>query len=134
LERWQFRILPTDGALVSGYALSVSKSEPRKNKGTCFRISKDQITTDINTVAHRVQNETAQIIKQIGVSFLPPLDHECSFKLLLYTARATEVPENWFHAHPHFIKDSGSDEFVQLRPITTSNYKIQTDVVYCNTE
>ena len=86
-------------------------------------------TTDHTNTTDQAHNEITQIIKQIGVSFFPPLEHECSFKLLLYTTKSASIPENWILTHPHCATE-GSDEILQLRELNTPAYKIQSEVVF----
>lgn len=41
-------------------------------------------------------NQAAQALKQIGVSFLPQLDTDCSFKIFVITASdLSTLPVNW---------------------------------------
>ncbi|GAU99021.1 hypothetical protein RvY_10082 [Ramazzottius varieornatus] len=107
MERWQF---------------SVDRSEVPKE------------STENPEVVNQVYNETAQFIKQIGVSFMPPLDCYCSFKILLYVAKAASQPdENWENSHPHYV-DEKMEASLDLRPVNVPHHKLQAVVVYKNTD
>lgn len=63
-------------------------------------------------------SEIQAIIRQItaSVSFLPLLEEQCTFDLLVYTDKDSEVPALWEESDPRFIKDSTE---VRLRSFTT---------------
>lgn len=62
--------------------------------------------------------EIQAIIRQItaSVSFLPLLEEQCAFDLLVYTDKNSEVPALWEESDPRYIKDSAE---VRLRSFTT---------------
>lgn len=65
-----------------------------------------------------IMSEIQAIIRQItaSVSFLPLLEEQCTFDLLVYTDKDSEVPALWEESDPRFIKDSTE---VRLRSFTT---------------
>ena len=62
--------------------------------------------------------EIQAIIRQItaSVSFLPLLEEQCAFDLLVYTDKNSEVPPMWEESDPRYIKDSAE---VRLRSFST---------------
>jgi mitotic spindle assembly checkpoint protein MAD2 len=63
-------------------------------------------------------SEIQAIIRQItaSVSFLPLLEEQCAFDLLVYTDKNSEVPALWEESDPRYIKDSAE---VRLRSFST---------------
>lgn len=65
-----------------------------------------------------IMAEIQAIIRQItaSVSFLPLLEEQCAFDLLVYTDKNSEVPDLWEESDPRYIKDSAE---VRLRSFST---------------
>ncbi|TYZ62029.1 hypothetical protein PybrP1_011531 [[Pythium] brassicae (nom. inval.)] len=107
LERWAFEV----HADQSGETNAAAQPKPRKE----------------------IMSEIQAIIRQItaSVSFLPLLEEQCTFDLLVYTDKDSEVPALWEESDPRFIKDSTE---VRLRSFTTKIHKIDTMVAYKNPE
>jgi mitotic spindle assembly checkpoint protein MAD2 len=103
LERWVFDI-ETDK--------EVAQEEGGKNK-------------DIKTI----HNEIQAVIRQItaSVTYLPLLEEPCSFDLLVYTGKETQVPTAWEESDPKYISNS---EHVHLRSFTTKVHKVDAMVAY----
>ncbi|KAF1333645.1 Mitotic spindle checkpoint component mad2, partial [Globisporangium splendens] len=80
-----------------------------------------------------IMSEIQAIIRQItaSVSFLPILEEQCTFDLLVYTDKNSEVPALWEESDPRYIKDSTE---VRLRSFSTKIHKIDTMVAYKNPE
>eukprot|EP00440_Ansanella_granifera_P015762 gb/GFBE01017120.1/.p1 GENE.gb/GFBE01017120.1/~~gb/GFBE01017120.1/.p1 ORF type:complete len:214 (+),score=68.97 gb/GFBE01017120.1/:1-642(+) len=78
----------------------------------------------------REQKEIQAIIRQItaSVTFLPLLDEPCSFDLLIYTDKDTEVPRSWAESDPKYIV--GGSEEVKLRSFTTKIHRVDGAVAY----
>ncbi|KAL0481059.1 mitotic spindle assembly checkpoint protein MAD2 [Acrasis kona] len=76
-----------------------------------------------------IHNEIQAIIRQItaSVTYLPLLEEPCTFDLLVYTSRDTQVPVAWEESDPKFIINS---EEVRLRSFTTKVHKVDTLVAY----
>ncbi|KAI9225969.1 MAG: DNA-binding protein [Piptocephalis tieghemiana] len=105
MERWQFDIHIVD---------PTSDSSPQeKPKGE----------EDVN-------KEIQAIIRQItaSITFLPMLDSDCSFNLLAYTNKDTEVPMGWVDSDPHLIQKNA--EQVRLRSFSTQVHKVDALVSY----
>ncbi|CEG49332.1 dna-binding horma domain-containing protein [Plasmopara halstedii] len=107
LERWAFEVYTDDSTDES--------SEP---------VSKPQ---------KEIMAEIQAIIRQItaSVSFLPILEEQCAFDLLVYTDKDSDVPALWEESDPRFIKDSAE---VRLRSFTTKLHKVDAMVAYKNPE
>ncbi|KAL9650820.1 hypothetical protein ABK040_001870 [Willaertia magna] len=103
LERWQFDI-ETDK--------DVTATEGSKEK-------------DPKEIASEIQ----AVIRQItaSVTFLPLLNEPCTFDLLVYTSKETDVPMAWEESDPKFITNSSE---VRLRSFTTKVHKVDTIVSY----
>lgn len=76
-----------------------------------------------------VQQEIQSIFRQItaSVTFLPMLDGNCTFNVLVYADQDSEVPLEWGDSDAKDIQDA---EKVQLRSFSTSNHKVDTLVSY----
>lgn len=103
LERWEFNI-QCEGELDSG-------GQPK---------SKD---------IKEIQKEIRNIIRQItaSVSFLPLLDNQCSFDVLLYTGKDVNIPDEWAESTAHIIPEY---EEVKLSNFSTTVHKVDTAVQY----
>jgi len=80
-----------------------------------------------------IHGEIQAIVRQItaSVTFLPMLEDKCTFDLLVYADKNTEVPMTWEESDPKIIKNSQS---VKLRSFNTSIHKVNTLVSYKNEE
>ena len=76
-----------------------------------------------------IQEEIQAIFRQItaSVTFLPQLDGNCTFNVLVYADADSEVPLEWGDSDAKEIKNG---EKVQLRGFSTSNHKVDTLVSY----
>ncbi|TVY40108.1 Mitotic spindle checkpoint component [Lachnellula occidentalis] len=76
-----------------------------------------------------IQSEIQSIFRQItaSVTFLPQLDGDCTFNVLVYADADSEVPMEWGDSDAKEIKNG---EKVQLRSFSTSNHKVDTLVSY----
>ncbi|KAG3114790.1 hypothetical protein PI124_g6464 [Phytophthora idaei] len=107
LERWDFEVHADNGTGES----SAPASKPKKE----------------------IMAEIQAIIRQItaSVSFLPILEEQCAFDLLVYTDKNSEVPALWEESDPRYIKDSAE---VRLRSFSTKVHKVDAMVAYKNPE
>lgn len=105
LERWTFDIEEQSAANAQAGTPAPTKSE------------KD------------IMGEIQAIIRQItaSVTFLPMLEDQCTFDLLVYTRADSEVPQQWEESDPKYITDSAE---VRLRSFTTTVHKVDTMVAY----
>lgn len=78
----------------------------------------------------KIQAEIRDVMRQIAatVSYLPLLEYNCSFDVLIYTYEMdNEVPNNWAEASFVDIKDK---QTVQLKSFSTGLHKVDTIVSY----
>lgn len=61
------------------------------------------------------------------MTFLPQLDGNCTFNVLVYADADSEVPLEWGDSDAKDIKDA---ERVQLRSFSTNSHKVDTLVSY----
>ncbi|KAL1310607.1 hypothetical protein AAFC00_000882 [Neodothiora populina] len=120
LERWQFDVQifgKTDDKKSS------TKTGDKENATAATTESKDDKTES------EVQQEIQSIFRQItaSVTFLPILDGNCTFNVLVYADADSEVPLEWGDSDPREIKDA---EKVQLRSFSTNNHRVDTLVSY----
>lgn len=89
--------------------------------------SAPEATTDKSESA--IQDEIQAIFRQItaSVTFLPMLDGNCAFNVLVYADSDSEVPVEWGDSD---AKEIQNGEKVQLRSFSTSNHKVDTMVSY----
>ncbi|KAG9303430.1 hypothetical protein G9A89_013756 [Geosiphon pyriformis] len=109
LERWEF-----DVEIVA----KQNGKENTENVGGKKEKSEKEIKQDIQAIIRQI---TA------SVTFLPTLEEECTFNVLVYTDREVEVPTDWNDCDPHLIKNP---EFVRLRPFSTNYHKVDSMVAY----
>jgi HORMA domain len=76
-----------------------------------------------------IQDEIQAIFRQItaSVTFLPMLDGNCTFNVLVYADADSEVPMEWGDSD---AKEIENGEKVQLRSFSTSNHRVDTLVSY----
>lgn len=76
-----------------------------------------------------IQAEIQSIFRQItaSVTFLPQLDGNCTFNVLVYADADSDVPIEWGDSDAKEIKNG---EKVQLRSFSTSNHRVDTLVSY----
>lgn len=110
VERWQFDIH------ISGKDADASNGGADTNG--------DSKKTD-----EQIQQDIQAIMRQItaSVSFLPVLEDECTFNVLVYAEQDAPVPPEWADSANREIKNP---EQVQLRSFSTNDHKIDTLVAY----
>lgn len=119
VERWVFDI-ETDSEI--GLEEDGENVKPPNNgaeeKNKKYEKSKQDIT-----------NEIAAIMRQIAasVTFLPLLEDECSFDLIVYTNKDSETPKEWEESDPRFIRNA---ETVKLRSFSTKVHSVEAAVAY----
>lgn len=76
-----------------------------------------------------IQQEIQSLFRQItaSVTFLPMLDGNCTFNVLVYADADSEVPLEWGDSDAKEVKNA---EKVMLRSFSTNNHKIDTMVSY----
>lgn len=76
-----------------------------------------------------IQAEIAAIFRQItaSVTFLPQLNGDCTFNVLVYADADSDVPVEWGDSD---AKEIENGERVQLRGFSTANHRVDTLVSY----
>ena len=122
VERWVFDI-ETDSEIVledeeNEENVKPSAQEEGQKNNKKYEKSKQEIT-----------NEIAAIMRQIAasVTFLPLLEDECSFDLIVYTNKDSETPQEWEESDPRFIRNA---ETVKLRSFSTKVHSVDAAVAY----
>ncbi len=110
LERWVFNIEQE----------KPSSSQPQEEDDPRAVKSKKEITSEIQAIIRQI---TA------SVTFLPLLNEQCAFDLLIYTDKNAAIPIDWEESDPRFVADSTQ---VRLRSFTTKVHKVDTMVSYKN--
>ncbi|KAF8374003.1 mdf-2, partial [Pristionchus pacificus] len=104
VERWQFDI----------------QTEDINEEGENSTRQKDE---------KKIRQEMGDVIRQItaSVTFLPLLEVPCSFDVLIYTGKDTQMPQDWAESSACLIENA---EQVQLRSFSTSVHSVQAQVQY----
>ena len=111
-------------------------SKPIKSSSSTSTTDKENAALDTavppslpDKTEKQIQDEIQAIFRQItaSVTFLPQLDGNCTFNVLVYAEQDSEVPVEWGDSDAKEIKDA---EKVQLRGFSTSNHKVDTIVSY----
>ncbi|VDD74320.1 unnamed protein product [Mesocestoides corti] len=91
-----------------------------------FNVIKEDENVDFS---QQIENELSVIVRQIVSSstFLPVLSSSCTFDLLVYTDKNSEIPEGWGEAGPSFVPNSTQ---VQLKSFSTRIHKVESIVSY----
>jgi len=122
VERWQFDIQIFGKPSQSQ---SVRKSTDKEN------FSVGDVNTEVpqEKTEKEIQDEIQAIFRQItaSVTFLPVLDGDCTFNVLVYADADSEVPVEWGDSDAKEIKNG---EKVQLRSFSTNNHRVDTLVSY----
>ncbi|KAK2625310.1 hypothetical protein QTJ16_005679 [Diplocarpon rosae] len=125
VERWQFdvRIHP------SVEIFKKPSSKKSSKKATDQENAAPETTPFPAPTDAEIQAAIQAIFRQItaSVTFLPQLDGECTFNVLVYADADSEVPMEWGDSDAKEIKNG---EKVQLRSFSTSNHKVDTLVSY----
>lgn len=76
-----------------------------------------------------IQAEIAAIFRQItaSVTFLPQLQGDCTFNVLVYADADSDVPVEWGDSD---AKEIANSESVQLRGFSTASHRVDTLVSY----
>ncbi|CAG8974712.1 hypothetical protein HYALB_00010104 [Hymenoscyphus albidus] len=120
VERWQFDVQIF--------------AKPSKKKSSSKVPDKENSTpaneaAPVEKTEAEIQAEIQSIFRQItaSVTFLPQLDGDCTFNVLVYADADSEVPVDWGDSE---AKDIVNGEKVQLRSFSTANHKVDTLVSY----
>ncbi|TVY56788.1 Mitotic spindle checkpoint component mad2 [Lachnellula cervina] len=122
VERWQFDVQIINK---SSSKKSSKKSADKENAAP----ENAAAAPPAEKTEAEIQSEIQSIFRQItaSVTFLPQLDGDCTFNVLVYADADSEVPMEWGDSDAKEIKNG---EKVQLRSFSTSNHKVDTLVSY----
>ncbi|KEF62669.1 mitotic spindle assembly checkpoint protein MAD2 [Exophiala aquamarina CBS 119918] len=125
VERWQFDVHMTSK---STKHRSSKKASDKENTAPEDSTPAPADPEPEKTEA-QIQEEIQAIFRQItaSVTFLPILDGNCTFNVLVYADADSDVPIEWGDSDAKEIKNG---EKVQLRSFSTSNHKVDTMVSY----
>ncbi|EME46196.1 hypothetical protein DOTSEDRAFT_51741 [Dothistroma septosporum NZE10] len=123
VERWQFDVNMFLGESKKKRATSSGNkenSEPAADEAPAAAVEKSESD---------VQAEIQALFRQItaSVSFLPMLDGNCTFNVLVYADADSEVPLEWGDSDAKEVKNA---EKVMLRSFSTNSHRIDTMVSY----
>lgn len=91
--------------------------------------SAPEAATQVEKSETEIQAEIQALFRQItaSVSFLPMLDGNCTFNVLVYADADSEVPLEWGDSDAKEVKNA---EKVMLRSFSTNSHRIDTVVSY----
>jgi len=121
MERWQFDVQ----ILGKSKDRSVNKKSADKENA---QVSVDEAPVQEKT-EKEIQDEIQALFRQItaSVTFLPVLDGNCTFNVLVYADADSDVPVEWGDSD---AKDIKNGEKVQMRSFSTNNHRVDTLVSY----
>ncbi|KFY09002.1 hypothetical protein V492_05714 [Pseudogymnoascus sp. VKM F-4246] len=119
MERWQFDV----------QIFNKKKSSSSSKKAADQENAAPESEPAAEKTEKEIQDEIQSIFRQItaSVTFLPQLEGDCTFNVLVYADADSEVPMEWGDSDAKEIKNA---EKVQLRSFSTSNHKVDTLVSY----
>ncbi|CAI7673236.1 unnamed protein product [Penicillium pancosmium] len=123
VERWQFDV----EIFKSSKSSSSRKATDKENSAPGD--AEAQPAEPVEKTEKEIQEEIQAIFRQItaSVTFLPVLDGDCTFNVLVYADADSEVPVEWGDSDAKEIKNA---EKVQLRSFSTNNHRVGTLVSY----
>jgi mitotic spindle assembly checkpoint protein MAD2 len=120
-ERWEFGVEILGGKQEKG---------KRREKNSDENALPTPAAQDApNKTEEEIQAEISAIFRQItaSVTFLPVLDGNCTFNVLVYADSDSDVPIEWGDSD---AKEIIGGEKVQLRSFSTTSHKVDTVVSY----
>lgn len=136
VERWQFDVqIPQNHPCISDVANNTQvnvfndPSSKTKRKPTAEDKENSGPATAEEKTEAEIQQEIQSLFRQItaSVTFLPMLDGNCTFNVLVYADADSEVPLEWGDSDAKEVKNA---EKVMLRSFSTNSHKIDTVVSY----
>ena len=123
VERWQFNVEIFN---------KLSKHKSSKKATDKENVAPEEAATtepEAEKTEQQIQEEIQAIFRQItaSVTFLPVLDGNCTFNVLVYADADSDVPIEWGDSDAKEIKNG---EKVQLRSFSTTNHRVDTMVSY----
>ncbi|KAF2138598.1 uncharacterized protein K452DRAFT_301122 [Aplosporella prunicola CBS 121167] len=148
VERWQFDVDVFSKSINNSSSSSSSKPAHSPSTATTTDAATETDSADAATDAENattttttpsapekekteaeIQSEIQSLFRQItaSVTFLPMLDGNCTFNVLVYADADSDVPVEWGDSD---AKEIENGEKVQLRSFSTSNHRVDTLVSY----
>ncbi|KKK14391.1 hypothetical protein P175DRAFT_0556514 [Aspergillus ochraceoroseus IBT 24754] len=123
VERWQFDVQ------IFGKHSKSQAARKTANKENDTPDNAESQPVAVEKSEKEIQEEIQAIFRQItaSVTFLPVLDGDCTFNVLVYADADSEVPVEWGDSDAKEIKNA---EKVQLRSFSTNNHRVETLVSY----
>ncbi|KAA8646536.1 hypothetical protein EYZ11_004824 [Aspergillus tanneri] len=124
VERWQFDVQ------IYGKHSKTKSSRTVGDKENARPVDAGaQAEETVEKTDKEIQDEIQAIFRQItaSITFLPVLDGDCTFNVLVYADADSEVPVEWGDSDAKEIKNA---EKVQLRSFSTNNHRVETLVSY----
>ncbi|KAJ5151374.1 Mitotic spindle checkpoint component mad2 [Penicillium canariense] len=124
VERWQF-----DVEIFGRSSKTLSSRKAGDGENAVPEAENAQASEPVEKTEKEIQEEIQAIFRQItaSVTFLPVLDGDCTFNVLVYADADSEVPVEWGDSDAKEIKNA---EKVQLRSFSTNNHRVGTLVSY----
>ncbi|KAL1650817.1 Mitotic spindle checkpoint component mad2 [Diplodia intermedia] len=138
VERWQFDVqifnkIAAKTARSSSRSAAAASEAPASGEGDGENASAAEPQPPSKETAEKteaeIQSEIQSLFRQItaSVTFLPMLDGNCTFNVLVYADADSDVPVEWGDSD---AKEIENGEKVQLRSFSTSNHRVDTLVSY----
>ncbi|CCX07047.1 Similar to Mitotic spindle assembly checkpoint protein MAD2A; acc. no. Q13257 [Pyronema omphalodes CBS 100304] len=134
VERWVFDVQVLGGgnkdkAGATGAAGAAGGTVEKDENGKVLAVGKDAPGKEPFKTEKEIQQEIAGLFRQITatVTFLPMLEGNCTFNVLVYADGDAEVPMEWGDSDAREIQNG---EKVTLRSWGTSSHKVDTLVSY----
>ncbi|KAL8711064.1 MAG: hypothetical protein Q9220_004445 [cf. Caloplaca sp. 1 TL-2023] len=125
VERWQFDVQIFNSTPTK----KPTTQKPTDKENAAPTEEPQQQAPPPEKTEKEIQAEIQSIFRQItaSVTFLPQLDGNCTFNVLVYADADSDVPIEWGDSDAKEIKNG---EKVQLRSFSTSNHRVDTLVSY----
>lgn len=79
-------------------------------------------------VASQMDRELSAVMKDVVTpTFLPPLEKQTVFDILVYTKDEVEILEGWDSTHPHAVEDG---EYDMMKGLIAPNHHVGMSVAY----
>lgn len=128
VERWQFDVQIFKQAAAGRKKPATADKENSAAAADSENVAAAEEPTQEKTES-QIQQEIQAIFRQItaSVTFLPVLDGNCTFNVLVYADADSDVPVEWGDSD---AKEITNGEKVQLRSFSTNNHRVDTLVSY----
>jgi mitotic spindle assembly checkpoint protein MAD2 len=129
VERWQFDVQIFKQAAAAAARKKPSSTDKENSAAAADRENAAAEEPTQEKTETQIQQEIQAIFRQItaSVTFLPVLDGNCTFNVLVYADADSDVPVEWGDSD---AKEITNGEKVQLRSFSTNNHRVDTLVSY----